>query len=102
MTFRLFLSQTTQFSISFLTCTTLRYTTTKMSSTMIKTTENLIGKDIKFPATTAAKDLHKTMTSMEWHGKENVKVVTRPRPIITDPKDVIVKVTSTTICGSDL
>lgn len=39
---------------------------------------------------------------LQWMGSESVKVVEVPRPIITDPRDAIVRITTTTICGSDL
>jgi len=50
----------------------------------------------------SAKDPFNTHRAVEFHGAENLKLVTRPKPIVTDPKDCIVRVTSTTICGSDL
>lgn len=37
-----------------------------------------------------------------WYGKRTVRVVDVPDPKILNPRDAIVKVTSTTICGSDL
>jgi threonine dehydrogenase-like Zn-dependent dehydrogenase len=37
-----------------------------------------------------------------WHGTEDVRVDTVPDPEILDPRDAIVKITSTAICGSDL
>ncbi|CAP98681.1 Zinc-type alcohol dehydrogenase-like protein [Penicillium chrysogenum] len=37
-----------------------------------------------------------------WQGKNQVKVVEMPKPRVIDPGDVIVKVTGSTICGSDL
>ncbi|KAJ5794719.1 Alcohol dehydrogenase superfamily zinc-type [Penicillium paradoxum] len=37
-----------------------------------------------------------------WQGKNTVKVVKMPKPRVIDPGDVIVKVTGSTICGSDL
>ncbi|KAJ5562505.1 hypothetical protein N7535_003044 [Penicillium sp. DV-2018c] len=37
-----------------------------------------------------------------WQGKNSVKVVEMPKPRVVDPGDVIVKVTGSTICGSDL
>jgi threonine dehydrogenase-like Zn-dependent dehydrogenase len=37
-----------------------------------------------------------------WHGKEDVRVDTVPDPIIQEPTDAIVRITSTAICGSDL
>jgi len=37
-----------------------------------------------------------------WHGKRQVDVIDVPDPKIINPRDAIVKVTSTAICGSDL
>jgi threonine dehydrogenase-like Zn-dependent dehydrogenase len=37
-----------------------------------------------------------------WYGKEDVRVDTVPDPKILNPRDAIVKVTRTAICGSDL
>jgi threonine dehydrogenase-like Zn-dependent dehydrogenase len=42
------------------------------------------------------------MRALCWHGKEDVRVDTVPDPQILDQGDVIVKITSTAICGSDL
>jgi threonine dehydrogenase-like Zn-dependent dehydrogenase len=42
------------------------------------------------------------MRALCWHGKEDVRVDTVPDPTIEDPRDMIVKITSTAICGSDL
>ncbi len=37
-----------------------------------------------------------------WHGKNDVRVDRVPDPTILNPRDAIVKITSTAICGSDL
>jgi threonine dehydrogenase-like Zn-dependent dehydrogenase len=37
-----------------------------------------------------------------WYDKEDVRVQNVPDPIILNPRDAIIKVTSTAICGSDL
>jgi len=37
-----------------------------------------------------------------WYGKEDVRVEEVPDPQIVNPRDAIVKITSTAICGSDL
>jgi threonine dehydrogenase-like Zn-dependent dehydrogenase len=37
-----------------------------------------------------------------WHGKEDLRVDNVPDPIIQEPTDAIVRITSTAICGSDL
>ncbi len=42
------------------------------------------------------------MKALCWHGKGDVRVDKVPDPKIEDPRDVIVKITSTAICGSDL
>jgi threonine dehydrogenase-like Zn-dependent dehydrogenase len=42
------------------------------------------------------------MRALTWHGKHDVRVDTVPDPQIVNPRDAIIKVTSTAICGSDL
>jgi threonine dehydrogenase-like Zn-dependent dehydrogenase len=42
------------------------------------------------------------MRALTWHGKHDVRVDTHPDPEIINPRDAILKVTSTAICGSDL
>jgi threonine dehydrogenase-like Zn-dependent dehydrogenase len=42
------------------------------------------------------------MRALTWHGKHDVRVETVPDPKIVNPRDAIIKVTSTAICGSDL
>ncbi|CAN5246494.1 zinc-dependent alcohol dehydrogenase [soil metagenome] len=42
------------------------------------------------------------MRALCWHGSEDVRVDTVPDPQILNPRDAIVRVTSTAICGSDL
>lgn len=42
------------------------------------------------------------MRAVCWHGAEDVRVDTVPDPTILNPRDAIIKVTSTAICGSDL
>jgi len=42
------------------------------------------------------------MRALCWHGKEDIRVDTVPDPQIQDPRDIIVKISSTAICGSDL
>jgi len=43
-----------------------------------------------------------TMKALAWFGTKDVRLVDAPIPDITEPDDVILKVTGTTICGSDL
>ena len=42
------------------------------------------------------------MKAVAWHGKRDVRVDTVPDPAIEEPTDVIVRITSSGICGSDL
>lgn len=42
------------------------------------------------------------MKAVVWHGKSDVRVDRVPDPEIINPRDIIVQVTSTAICGSDL
>lgn len=42
------------------------------------------------------------MRALTWHGKRDVRVDTVPDPIIREPTDAIVRITSSGICGSDL
>jgi len=42
------------------------------------------------------------MRALAWFGAQDVRMVEAPVPAITEPDDVILKVTGTTICGSDL
>jgi threonine dehydrogenase-like Zn-dependent dehydrogenase len=42
------------------------------------------------------------MKAVVWHGKRDVRVETVPDPVIQDPDDIVIRVTSSGICGSDL
>ena len=42
------------------------------------------------------------MRALTWHGTHDVRVESVPDPEIINPRDAIIKVTSTAICGSDL
>jgi threonine dehydrogenase-like Zn-dependent dehydrogenase len=42
------------------------------------------------------------MKALVWHGKGDIRCDTVPDPKIEDPRDMIVKITTTAICGSDL
>jgi threonine dehydrogenase-like Zn-dependent dehydrogenase len=42
------------------------------------------------------------MRAVCWEGKETIRVETVPDPVILNPRDAIIKVTTTAICGSDL
>lgn len=42
------------------------------------------------------------MRALTWQGRRSVSVETVPDPVIQEPTDAIVKITSSAICGSDL
>lgn len=42
------------------------------------------------------------MKAVCWYGKKDIRVVEVPEPVILNPHDAIIEVTSTAICGSDL
>ena len=42
------------------------------------------------------------MKALCWYGKKDVRVETVPDPKIVNPRDAIIKITTTAICGSDL
>jgi threonine dehydrogenase-like Zn-dependent dehydrogenase len=42
------------------------------------------------------------MRALTWHGKHDVRVENVPDPQLINPRDAIIKITSTAICGSDL
>jgi threonine dehydrogenase-like Zn-dependent dehydrogenase len=42
------------------------------------------------------------MKAVTWHGKRDVRVDTVPDPAIEKPTDMIIRLTTTNICGSDL
>ncbi|KAK0353784.1 hypothetical protein LTR02_012406 [Friedmanniomyces endolithicus] len=47
-------------------------------------------------------DPSETMKALCWMGKNDVQMVDTPKPKVTEPRDVILKVTGSTVCGSDL
>jgi threonine dehydrogenase-like Zn-dependent dehydrogenase len=42
------------------------------------------------------------MRALTWQGKQDVRVETVPDPQLVNPRDAIIRITSTAICGSDL
>jgi threonine dehydrogenase-like Zn-dependent dehydrogenase len=42
------------------------------------------------------------MKAVTWHGKRDVRVDEVPDPMIQEPTDALVRITTTAICGSDL
>uniref|UniRef100_A0A7S1KQG6 Enoyl reductase (ER) domain-containing protein n=1 Tax=Percolomonas cosmopolitus TaxID=63605 RepID=A0A7S1KQG6_9EUKA len=59
-------------------------------------------ENIQFPTLPAKRSETEKMKAVEWLGTKSVRVSEVPKVEITDPQDVLVKITGTTICGSDL
>lgn len=49
-----------------------------------------------------AVDKGDTMLALTWQGKDNVVMKQMPKPKIMDDKDALIRVTGSTVCGSDL
>jgi hypothetical protein len=47
-------------------------------------------------------DYSETMKALVWMGKNDVRMVDTPKPKVIEDRDVIVKITGSTVCGSDL
>lgn len=47
-------------------------------------------------------DPNATMKALVWQGKQKVGVIDTAKPKILEDRDVILKVTGSTVCGSDL
>lgn len=46
--------------------------------------------------------MSKTMKAMVYHGANDIRFEERPRPEILQPTDAVIRLTKTTICGTDL
>ncbi|PLN85691.1 threonine dehydrogenase [Aspergillus taichungensis] len=73
--------------------------------------ENLVGHDDNANVTTdisntnkveGAQDTGERIKATVWAGKNKVEIVEMPKPQVIDPRDAVIKVTGSTICGSDL
>lgn len=71
------------------------------------TVEGIIGHDdstvtTQDASTYSGQGTSETMKALCWMGKNSVQVLDVARPKILEPTDVILKVTGSTVCGSDL
>lgn len=64
---------------------------------------NIIQQDVaNYGKTQGAGDDSEIMKALVWQTKQKVEIVDVPKPKILEDRDVILKVTGTTVCGSDL
>ncbi|KAF2868796.1 chaperonin 10-like protein [Massariosphaeria phaeospora] len=60
-------------------------------------------QDVTNPGMTeGAGDPNVKMKALAWMGKNKVEIVETKKPVIMEPRDVILKITGSTVCGSDL
>jgi hypothetical protein len=61
-------------------------------------------QDVTNPALNREKygDSSDKMVALAWMGKNSVQMVEAPKPKVIEDRDVILKVTGSTVCGSDL
>ena len=78
--------------------------TFKLEQAIGHDTNATTAQDMSNPALVleAADPSGETLQALAWMGKNKVKVLTVPKPAIIEPRDVIVRVTGSTVCGSDL
>ncbi|KAK3071010.1 hypothetical protein LTR53_009431 [Teratosphaeriaceae sp. CCFEE 6253] len=64
----------------------------------------ITAQDVTNPAKDRAKygDPTENMKALAWIGKNKVEMIECPKPKVFEPRDVILKVTGSTVCGSDL
>lgn len=61
-------------------------------------------QDVTNPAQGRGKygDPNESMKALIWNGKNTVNIVETPKPAVIESTDVILKVTGSTVCGSDM
>jgi len=59
-------------------------------------------QDLTNPAQQEFGDPSDKMKAIAWMGKNKVELIESPRPKIVEDRDVILKVTGSTVCGSDM
>jgi len=59
-------------------------------------------QDVTNPGLTEGAAGEGTMKALAWMGKNKVEMIETARPKIMEPRDVILKITGSTVCGSDL
>lgn len=73
-----------------------------MNTVIANAAERYLGDRHSVTSTQYKASETETMRALRWYGNKDVRVETVPKPLITESKDAIVKVTGTTVCGSDL
>jgi threonine dehydrogenase-like Zn-dependent dehydrogenase len=72
---------------------------------MTSVVQQIVNPPVEKPITVSKHsktDPSTTIMAAAWFGKRDVRMLQVPKPLVTDPGDAVVKITSTTICGSDL
>jgi len=70
---------------------------------MSKVAEKVVGRaETKVKSTEPMRDPVKTMYALRWYGKYDIRYEQVHRPLVTENTDAVIRITATTICGSDL
>jgi len=64
--------------------------------------EKIVGHRETAVSTKDNVDSSQQMHALVWHGKRDMRYDLVPKPALTDDGDAIIRITATTICGSDL
>lgn len=72
-----------------------------MADVVKKATPQHEANPLEIPIT-PKKDDTKRMTSVQWHASKDIRVEDTAKPMISDPRDAIIKVSYAGLCGSDL
>lgn len=74
----------------------------KLEQTIGHGSNAVTAQDVSQPQGKYAAQDGSTMKALTWQGKNTVQVLDVPKPAIAEPRDVLVRVTGSTVCGSDL
>ncbi len=70
----------------------------KVTGTPIETKKT----DLAFDKTSKGKEADKKMKALVYHGPGKKSWEEKPKPVIIEPSDALIKISKTTICGTDL
>ncbi|OQV17925.1 Zinc-type alcohol dehydrogenase-like protein [Hypsibius exemplaris] len=75
----------------------------KMQNAIVNLTDKVMGRNpVSTGRTKPITSGTALMHAVTWHGTGDMRYQTVGRPIISEPDDVLIKVTATAVCGSDL
>jgi len=79
-----------------------QFNRTSMINAATQLADKVLGKAPTAERPQPRTDPSKPMHALIWNGAKDIEYIETPRPMLTDPEDIVLKITATTICGSDL